>query len=134
MDQLAPMAALAPLLIVDDEPGICRLIAGAARDLGLPARAVHDGEAFKQAYTDVVPQIVVLDLNIPGCDGIELLRFLADQRSPARILMISGFGDRILQSAQRLAQLRGLQVAGIVSKPIRLAELKAALDQARSPA
>jgi CheY-like chemotaxis protein len=122
------------LLIVDDEPAICRIIERAAKQLGFSVRAVHDGEAFKAAYAETLPSAIVLDLNIPVSDGIELLRFLAQEGSKAQILVISGHGERVLEAARRLGDLRGLNMAGIINKPIRLPDLLAQLEQIREAA
>lgn len=123
-----------PLLIVEDEPAICRLVKEAAEESGFSASAVRDGNAFKVAYSAVEPSVIVMDLNVPGSDGIELLRFLADHGSNAQILVISGHGERVLEAARRLGNLRGLKMAGIITKPIRLAELLTQLEHAHSAA
>ena len=122
------------LLIVDDEPAICRLIQAAAQESGFSVVAVHDGDAFKEAYLAGPPEVIVMDLGLPGSDGIELLRFLAERKSSAQILVISGHGECVLDSARRLGTIRGLKMAGIISKPIRLAELKAQLATAQAAA
>lgn len=122
------------LLIVDDEPAICRIIQRAGEELGFAARAVHDGEAFKTAYIDIAPSVIVLDLNIPGSDGIELLRFLALEGSKAQILVVSGHGERVLEAARRLGALRGLNMVGIINKPLRLADVLTQLEYVRKAA
>ncbi len=129
MDLSVQATAPTPLLIADDELAICRLIGKVAEELGYAAHTVQDGDAFKHAYARVAPRVIFLDLSIPGADGIELLRFLADQQCEARIVMISGHGQRVLESAQRLGGIRGLKIAGILTKPFRRAELHAELTR-----
>jgi EAL domain-containing protein (putative c-di-GMP-specific phosphodiesterase class I) len=62
-------------------------------------------------------------------DGVELLRLLAQQKCQAGIILISGTGKRIIESAGQLAQALGLTIVGNLQKPFRLAELEKALDQ-----
>ena len=67
--------------------------------------------------------MIILDLGMPETDGIEMLRFLADERVTARILIISGFDDKILDAANRLGSARGLNMAGVLRKPVLIEEL-----------
>jgi DNA-binding response OmpR family regulator len=111
------------LLIVDDEPAIRRLAMEAGETAGIPCRAADSGPSFKKVYLEKRPDIVVLDLSLPGTDGIELLRFLADEHCTSEILIVSGHQERVLAAAERLGALRGLRIAGVIGKPIRLATL-----------
>ena len=51
------------------------------------------------------------------------MRFLADERVTARILIISGFDEKILDAAERLGSARGLNMAGVLRKPVLMEEL-----------
>jgi YesN/AraC family two-component response regulator len=61
---------------------------------------------------------------MPGMDGVELLRFLADEQFGGPVLIISGFDRRVLDSAFRLGEAMGLSMAGPLEKPVRLEELE----------
>ena len=76
--------------------------------------------------------MVVLDLGMPGMDGIELLRFLAEQGFQSPVLIISGFDRRVLESAFRLGTAQGLNMVGPLEKPVRLELLEGLLSQLRS--
>jgi CheY-like chemotaxis protein len=76
--------------------------------------------------------MVALDLGMPGMDGIELLRFLADQDYKAPVLIVSGFDRRVLESAFRLGEALGLSMAGPVEKPVRFEELETMLEQLKA--
>ncbi|WP_374298152.1 response regulator [Sphingomonas sp.] len=119
------------LLIVDDEPDFCTLLKELAADAGFSSRIVHDGEAFKSAYAAQKPTIIVLDLSVPRRDGIELLRYLAAASCDVPILMISGYGERVLESARRLGDIRGLKVSGIICKPFDHLAFEQELHKAR---
>ena len=130
----APDEALPSILIVDDEPDFCAILKELAMEAGYSARVVHDGEAFKAAYAAQPPSIIVLDLSVPRRDGIELLRYLAKARCDAPILMISGYGERVLEAARRLGDIRGLKVTGIICKPFDHLAFERELQKARQAA
>ncbi len=122
--------ALSPkrLLVVDDDPAMCEVILEVAEDLGFRVATVSETSAFESAYRDHEPQLLVLDLNMPGTDGIQLLRFLADRHSHAAVLLISGLDRRTLASAERLGKTRGLKMLGTLQKPIQIPVLEEALS------
>lgn len=74
--------------------------------------------------------MVALDLGMPT-DGVEFLRFLAEERFAGPVLIISGFDRRVLDSAMRLGTALGLQMVGPIEKPARLDELEALLRRQR---
>jgi EAL domain-containing protein (putative c-di-GMP-specific phosphodiesterase class I) len=71
--------------------------------------------------------VIMLDLVMPGADGIELLRLLARAHHAAGVVLMSGFDKRVLASAETLAKELGLCVRGHIQKPIRAAALEAFL-------
>lgn len=118
------MASIASrVLVVDDEPAVGALIGGIARRAGFDAIVTTDPADFMQKARRWGPGIIILDLAMPDTDGIELLRHLADERSAARILIISGFDEKIMQAARRLGEARGLNMSGVLPKPIRATKL-----------
>ncbi len=120
------------LLLVDDEPALAEFIASAARECGFEPILTSDDEQFRDQFLGDRPDMVVLDLGMPGMDGIELLRFLAaeDYRSP--VLIVSGFDRRVLESAFRLGEALGLTMVGPLEKPMRLEELETVLIELKS--
>ena len=120
------------LLLIDDEPALAGFIADAARGCGYDAVITSDDGQFREEFRAERPDIVALDLGMPGMDGVELLRFLAaeDYRSP--VLIISGFDRRVLDSAFRLGEAHGLTMVGPVEKPVRLESLEAVLTGLKS--
>ena len=119
------------LLLIDDEPALAAFVAKEADMCGFdPLITSHDQE-FRDRFHEHRPQMVALDLGLPGMDGVELLRFLADQEYLEPVLIISGFDRRILESAFRLGSALGLQMVGPLEKPARLEELEAILNELR---
>lgn len=115
------------LLVIDDQVDLCEFISEAAAVLGYETRAVTEPEAFRQAIEEFQPTVVVLDLQMPGADGIELLRYLGERGSKAQVLVASGMDQRVLATAEQIGRAQGLSMLGALQKPILLADLEATL-------
>jgi len=112
------------LLLIDDEPQLAAFVANAG-DLCGYAPQIADGDVdFRAEYLASRPAVVALDLGMPGSDGVQLLRFLADQAFDGPVLIISGFDRRVLESAFRLGEALGLKMVGPLEKPARLEALE----------
>ena len=120
------------LLLIDDEPALADFVANAARMCGFEPQITERDEDFRRQFKANRPEMVALDLGMPGMDGVELLRFLADEDYSAPVLIVSGFDRRVLESAFRLGKALGLNMAGPVEKPVRLKELEATLSELRA--
>lgn len=124
------------LLLIDDEPTLAEFLASAAEESGFDPVIASTDQVFREAFLAQTPDMVALDLGMPGMDGVELIRFLADQDYSAPVLIVSGFDRRVLESAFRLGEALGLTMVGPVEKPVRfevleemLSRLKATLQQ-----
>ena len=120
------------LLLIDDEPALADFMANAAQTSGFEPVVTSNDAQFRDAFLEERPDMVALDLGMPGMDGVELIRFLADQDYRSPVLIVSGFDRRVLESAFRLGEALGLTMAGPIEKPIRLADLEALLGQLRT--
>ena len=120
------------LLVIDDEEGICEFVAEVATDLEFDARLTTRVEDFRAEFKDFDPTIIVMDLQMPDIDGIELLRELAAQDCEAQIVLISGMDSRVLSTAEHLGKSLGLRMLGVLCKPIMLEDLEATLEKAVS--
>lgn len=114
---------VARLLIIDDEPQIAEFVRDVAERNGYAAASADSFEAFRRLYSEFVPNVIVVDLQMPGADGVELLRYMASQGCRARIIIISGMDQKVLASTRRLGREYGLDIVATLQKPIMLKEL-----------
>jgi DNA-binding response OmpR family regulator len=119
------------LLLIDSEPALAAFVAKAADLCGFDPTIADQDQQFRDSFRENRPQMVALDLGMPGMDGVELLRFLADEGFEDPVLIISGFDRRVLDSAIRLGTALGLQMVGPLEKPARLEELEEILNRLR---
>jgi DNA-binding response OmpR family regulator len=120
------------LLLIDDEPALADFLASAAKESGFDPVITGNDQDFREAFLAGTPDMVALDLGMPGMDGVELIRFLADQDYAAPVLIVSGFDRRVLESAFRLGEALGLTMVGPVEKPVRFGVLEDMLSRLRA--
>jgi CheY-like chemotaxis protein len=120
------------LLVIDDEPALAEFVAAVADECGFDPIIAGNYEAFHDAVRRNRPDMVALDLGMPGMDGVQLLRFLAQEDSRAPVLIISGFDRRVLESAFRLGEALGLSMLGPLEKPVRFKDLERVFTEMRS--
>jgi EAL domain-containing protein (putative c-di-GMP-specific phosphodiesterase class I)/ActR/RegA family two-component response regulator len=125
--------SLGKVLVIDDEEEICSLIAGTAAGLNMACVATSDPDTFLQALQDGDIRLIVIDLLMPELDGIEILRLLGKQGCKAGIILMSGIGKRVIETAENLATELGLSVVGQLSKPFSILRLEALLQRAPKP-
>lgn len=117
------------MLIIDDEPEICDFLRDIATGIGYDVVTANRAEEFKRAFAEAAPDVILLDLTLPGTDGIELLKYMAEMGTRARILIVSGYDEGIRRMAHTIGEAKGLDMAGVLPKPLRVAELRGLLSQ-----
>ena len=107
-----------PLLIaLDDEEEIASLIAAIGTRAGCAATALTSHAAFRQQLEEKRPDIIVLDLQMPGGDGVRMLRLLAEANVRAGIFLVTGMDERTIASAEQYGVGKGLKMLGTLQKP-----------------
>jgi two-component system OmpR family response regulator len=79
-------------LIVDDDKEICALLCSYLADFGIEARGVHDGAAMRRAIAEQTPDVIILDLMLPGEDGLTLCRQLRSNGN-IPVIMLTARGE-----------------------------------------
>ena len=120
------------LMVMDDDPDVGAFFGQVGEDLGFEVRVVADPEKFAPTVLEFSPTVILLDLQMPGRDGIELLRELASLDRNPKVLIASGLDSRVLTTAQELGISMGVDVAGAFCKPIALDELEVLLVRLKS--
>ena len=115
------------LLVVDDEPEFGEFVRKVAADIGYEVQVTTDGWAFQRAYDSFKPTTVVLDMVMPEIDGNELVLWLMDQGYTSDLIIITGYSPDYAKDAKILAEFKGLHSVTTLTKPIRLAKLRAIL-------
>ncbi len=110
------------LIVIDDEPDLAGFVCDVAVLANFDVEQFHNAAAFMEQY-DKRADVIVLDLIMPGVDGVEVIRYLAGIDCDSKLILISGFDTGVLHSAQKLATEQGLNVGGSLSKPFRFDEL-----------
>ena len=123
-----PAIARSRVLVVDDNHDITLSLEMLLDMLGQDARVAHDGPTALAIAQEFRPDIVLLDLGLPGMDGYEVARALRKLPGGAaiRIVALSGWGD---PTSRALSAAAGFDQHWL--KPIGVAELTACLTSKR---
>ncbi|HVG52961.1 MAG TPA: sigma-54 dependent transcriptional regulator [Vicinamibacterales bacterium] len=103
------------ILIVDDEPGVRSALGGVLRDEGYNVDAVDSGEACLERLGRRAFDVVVLDIWLPGIDGLATLARMRERQVDSQVVIISGHGN--VESAVRAIKMGAFD---FVEKPLSL--------------
>ena len=103
------------ILIVDDEPGVRTSLSGVLRDEGYSVDSVPSGEDCLERVTRAAFDLIVLDVWLPGMDGLATLARLRERQIDAQVVLISGHGN--IESAVRAIKMGAFD---FVEKPLSL--------------
>jgi CheY-like chemotaxis protein len=113
------------VLIVDDEQSIRDILSAAVSDLGYTPLTAYDGQEALDILTRQSVLVMIIDMNMPGMNGLELGRRIRAAYPLAQMLALTGY--------RSLFQLSACREAGFedyFTKPVKLAELAQALQAA----
>lgn len=113
------------ILVVDDEPDICANLADILSDLGYHVDVAGDGPSALKLVSQRHYDVALLDLKMPGMDGIELYRRLKEVRADTVAIIVTAYASDA--TAQQALDAGALE---IVSKPVEPQNLLELVDQA----
>ncbi len=121
------------VLVIDDQAVARQWVRGVLGTLGI--EHVVEASSSHQALQAVTEQgarfdLILVDLRMPGKDGIETIRMLASMGLQCAVAILSIEDERVIESAGLLATLRGLNLVGAVSKPLSVEKLELILKRA----
>ena len=103
------------ILVVDDEPGVRSSLSGVLRDEGYEVDAASSGEECLDRAVLGAYDVIVLDVWLPGVDGLVTLQRLRERNIDAQVVMISGHGN--IESAVRAIKMGAFD---FVEKPLSI--------------
>lgn len=121
-------------LLVDDDPFQLKLLSHVLAGMGVARERIHSllhGEEALEylGRPDAGNVLLMLDLNMPDMDGVEVVRQMAERNLAVAIVLVSGEDKRILETVEKLARARNLAVVGSIDKPVSRESLEALLQQ-----
>ncbi len=122
-------ARTARILVIDDEPALARMIERMLERDGWVIEIVMSGEDALHAFAETAFDVLVVDKNLPGIDGVELIREVRRTDKAVGILMVTGFS-----SQESAAEVIDLGVDGYIEKPFRHEDLVAQVEIAMANA
>jgi len=103
------------ILVVDDEPGVRSSISGVLKDEGFDVDTAETGEECLERANSAAYDVVVLDIWLPGLDGLTTLQRLRERQIDSQVVIISGHGN--IESAVRAIKMGAFD---FIEKPLSL--------------
>jgi len=106
------------ILVVDDEEGICLSLKGILSDEGYDVLTAASGEECLSLIEEELPDLILLDIWLPGMDGIEVLNIVKSRYPQIQVIMMSGHGT--IESAVKSTKLGAFD---FIEKPLSLEKI-----------
>lgn len=113
------------ILVVDDEESICLVLKGILSDEGYEVITAGSGEECLDIIEEELPDLVLLDIWLPGIDGIETLKQVKSRHPHIQVIIMSGHGT--IESAVKATKLGAFD---FIEKPISLDKVILIVDHA----
>lgn len=110
---------MAKILIVDDQLGVRRLLFETFREDQHEVEMASNGSEAVQLLKTFKPDLILMDMKMPGMNGIETLGKIRDLDREVGVIMMTAYGD-----AQNMEQAKDLGILYYMSKPFDLFDLR----------
>ena len=128
-DVASPPSPAPKVYLIDDELDILQILRDVVELSGLKVHCFSQADAFmKEIQCFEGNNILILDLQMPKTDGIEVIRHLAKTENPPDLILISGQDSAVLSGAENLAVAHSLVVLGTLEKPLSITRLRSLLE------
>jgi len=118
------------IYILDDEQEQTKLLSRIIDQCGIPNTSFSRAKQFFQIIKHYEKNsILLLDLNMPDIDGIEVMRKLAKHANPPKLILMTGHDSSVLHSAEKLGKAHQLEIITSFNKPIDIDGLEALLQE-----
>jgi EAL domain-containing protein (putative c-di-GMP-specific phosphodiesterase class I)/CheY-like chemotaxis protein len=114
-------------LIVDDEEAIRTFVQHVAESVGLQAVQAGGGAEALNLMKSLTPAIVVMDMQMPNGDGVQLIQGIAGLGIKSKVVILSGGDHRLLDVTKEIARQRGVDIGATLQKPVRFNDLRQCL-------
>ena len=95
------------VLVIDDDPVFCRVVEGILENDGYAVESVGDAQSGIRRFGETHPDLVMVDILMPGKEGIATILELRAANPDARILAMTGGGNFAASDVLRIAELLG---------------------------
>jgi two-component system response regulator (stage 0 sporulation protein F) len=107
------------ILVVDDQPGVRRLLYEAFREDGYEVRMASSGQDAIQQVKDNPPYLILMDMKMPGMNGLEALHEINQINGDISVIMMTAYGE-----LEIVAEAMKLGAKEYITKPFDINELR----------
>jgi DNA-binding response OmpR family regulator len=107
------------LLIVDDEVEICEFLKSFFEDRDFQVAVAHDGAKALEQATLFIPDVVLLDIQMPGMDGLQTLKKLKETHPKMKVIMVTA-----VETQEKIEEAMRLGADNYITKPLSLEYLE----------
>jgi CheY-like chemotaxis protein len=111
------------ILIIDDDVDTTEVVGLIASELGMECKAGDTSLTATEVFIAYQPDVVILDIVMPGKDGIDVLNDIMNTGIPTRIVLTSGLSEGYLRLGESIARFHGVERVRVLRKPFRHNEL-----------
>ncbi len=107
------------LLIVDDEAEICEFLKSFFEDRDFKVATAHNGAAALEQVARFEPEVVLLDIQMPGMDGLQTLKKIKDNHPKVKVIMVTA-----VETQEKIEEAMRLGADNYITKPLSLEYLE----------